>query len=66
MKDFWSVKLSSTFLMPAKKPAKEVAPFKQVSKLLKFRKILIFFENSEIVTCLIGIMESLLFKVLNK
>lgn len=43
LKDYWSVKLNSTFLMPAKKPSEEVVAFEQVSKLFKFRKNLRFF-----------------------
>lgn len=50
--------------MPAKKPSKELVAFKQVSKLFKFRKNLRFFKNYAMY--LIGIKESLIFKVLIK
>ncbi|KAI1241921.1 hypothetical protein IHE44_0005429 [Lamprotornis superbus] len=45
LKDYWSVKLNSTFLMPAKKPSKEVVAFKQnlkefvLNKLKKWRAV---------------------------
>lgn len=49
LNDYCSVKLNSTFLMPAKKPSKEVVGFKQVSKLFKFRKILRFFKTQKML-----------------